>query len=49
MCIYFGDAPGLTYKKREHIFPGGVGWDRDAAAGVVSDQATTSSPRWRTS
>lgn len=39
MCIYFGDAPGLTYKKREHIFPAGLGGTVTLPQGWVSDQA----------
>ena len=39
MCIYFGDTPGLTYKKREHIFPAGLGGTMTLPQGWVSDQA----------
>lgn len=39
MCIYYGDAPGLTYEKREHIFPAGLGGKMMLPTGYVSDQA----------
>lgn len=39
MCIYFGDTPDLTYKKREHIFPAGLGGTVTLPQGWVSDQA----------
>ena len=39
MCIYYGDMPGLTYNKREHIFPAGLGGKAMLPKGYVSDQA----------
>lgn len=39
MCIYFGDIPNLTYEKREHIFPAGLGGKMMLPKGYVSDQA----------
>lgn len=39
MCIYFGDAPNLTYNKSEHIFPAGLGGTVTLPQGWVSDQA----------
>lgn len=39
MCIYLGEAEGLTYKKQEHIFPAGLGGVRTLPRGYVSDQA----------
>lgn len=39
MCIYYGDIPGLTYNKREHIFPAGLGGKMMLPTGYVSDQA----------
>ena len=39
MCIYFGDAPNLTYNKSEHIFPVGLGGTVTLPQGWVSDQA----------
>ena len=39
MCIYFGNAPDLTYKKREHIFPAGLVGTVTLPQGWVSDQA----------
>lgn len=39
MCIYYGDILGLTYKKREHIFPAGLGGKMMLPKGYVSDQA----------
>lgn len=39
MCIYFGDRQDLTYKKREHVFPAGLGGIKKLSKGVVSDQA----------
>ncbi len=39
MCIYYGDTHGLTYKKREHIFPAGLGGKTMLPKGYVSDQA----------
>lgn len=39
MCIYYGDKPGLTYDKREHIFPAGLGGKMMLPKGFVSDQA----------
>ena len=39
MCIYYGDMPELTYNKREHIFPAGLGGKTMLPKGYVSDQA----------
>lgn len=39
MCIYYGDIPELTYEKREHIFPAGLGGKMMLPKGYVSDQA----------
>lgn len=39
MCIYYGNIPGLTYEKREHIFPAGLGGKTMLPKGYVSDQA----------
>ena len=39
MCIYYGDMPELTYNKREHIFPAGLGGKAMLPKGYVSDQA----------
>lgn len=39
MCIYLGDAPDLTYNKRKHIFPAGLGGTVTLPQGWVSDQA----------
>lgn len=37
MCIYYGDILGLTYEKREHIFPAGMGGKIMLPKGYVSD------------
>ena len=39
MCIYLQGQEGLTYEKREHIFPAGLGGIMVLPHGVVSDQA----------
>ena len=39
MCIYLGSAPELTYNKREHIFPAGMGGVNTLPQGWVSDRA----------
>ena len=38
-CIYYGDRPGLTYKKREHVIPAYLGCTTMLPKGWVSDQA----------
>ena len=38
-CIYYKDNAGLTFNKREHIFPKAIGGIERLEAGVVSDQA----------
>ena len=38
-CIYYKDNLGLTFNKREHIFPKAIGGIERLEAGVVSDQA----------
>ncbi len=39
MCIYLGEQAGLTYHKREHIFPAAIGGIHMLEKGWVSDQA----------
>lgn len=46
MCIYYGDMPGLTYTKREHIFPAGLGGKMILPQGYVSDQANELFSQW---
>ena len=38
-CIYYKNRMGLTFNKREHIFPKAIGGIERLDAGVVSDQA----------
>lgn len=38
-CIYYKNRMGLTFNKREHIFPKAIGGLERLDAGVVSDQA----------
>ena len=38
-CIYYGDRPGLTYNKREHVIPASLGCTTMLPRGWVSDQA----------
>ncbi len=38
-CIYYKDKVGLTFNKREHIFPKAIGGTERLDTGVVSDQA----------
>ncbi|TCL45234.1 hypothetical protein [Harryflintia acetispora] len=46
MCIYYGDMPDLTYIKREHIFPAGLGGKMMLPQGCVSDQANELFSQW---
>lgn len=39
LCIYYKNRIGLTFNKREHIFPKAIGGIERLDAGVVSDQA----------
>lgn len=38
-CIYYGNQEGLTYNKREHVFPASLGCKTMLPKGWVSDQA----------
>lgn len=38
MCIYYKEREGLSYAKREHVFPAGIGGILTLPQGVVSDQ-----------
>lgn len=38
-CIYYGEQEGLTYNKREHVFPASLGCKTMLPRGWVSDQA----------
>ena len=38
-CIYYKNKTGLTFNKREHIFPKAIGGIERLDNGVVSDQA----------
>lgn len=38
-CIYYKNRIGLTFNKREHIFPKAIGGIERLDAGIVSDQA----------
>lgn len=46
MCIYYGDMSDLTYTKREHIFPAGLGGKMMLPQGYVSDQANELFSQW---
>lgn len=46
-CIYYGNQEGLTYNKREHVFPASLGCKTMLPKGWVSDQANEFFLKWK--